>query len=145
VSWIAITVASELPNGGHDDAFRPRFTPVKPPLNAADLSPTRALEELRRIAFSALAGCFDATGTLLPIAAIPAETRTAVASVKVVKRNLTSRDGRLDEVHAVRFWDKVRALEVLAKHLRAARAERRNAGSVDLVQRLQAARLRGKH
>jgi hypothetical protein len=44
------------------------------------------------------------------------EVRTAVASVKVVKRTLTPGDARVDEVHEVTFCDKVRALEQLAEH-----------------------------
>ena len=99
---------------------------------------------MRRIAFSDLAGCFDAAGNLLPIAAMPAETRTAVASVRVVTRNLTSGDDRVDEVHEVRFWDKLRALEALAKHFGLLVERIEHQVSVDWAQRLQAARLRGK-
>jgi hypothetical protein len=53
-------------------------------LQAADLSATRTLDELRRIAFADLAGCFDAAGNLLPLADMSPEARAAVASVKVV-------------------------------------------------------------
>jgi hypothetical protein len=88
--------------------------------------------------------CFDATGNLLPLADMPAETRAAVASVRVVKRHLTSGDGRADEVHEIRFWDKMRALEDLAKHFGLLAERIEHIGSVDLVHRLQAARLRGK-
>lgn len=75
---------------------------------------------------------------------MPPEARTAVASVKVVKRNVTSDDGRVAEVHEVRFWDKLRALEGLAKHFGLLVERVEVSGSVDLVGRLQAARLRGK-
>jgi hypothetical protein len=50
------------------------------------------------------------------VAEMSPETPTAVASVKVVKRNLAADDNRADEVREVRFWDKVRALERLARH-----------------------------
>ena len=42
----------------------------------------RKLEELRRIAFSDPAGCFDAAGNLLPLAEMRPEARAAVASVR---------------------------------------------------------------
>jgi hypothetical protein len=85
-------------------------------LQAVDLSATRTLEELQRIAFFDPAGCFDAAGNLLPLAEMPPDVRAAVASVKVVKRNLTEGDARVDEVYEVTFCDKVRALEQLAEH-----------------------------
>ena len=68
---------------------------------AADLSAQRVLEELRRLAFSNIAHCFDPAGNLLPIQALPAEVRSAVASVKVIKRNLTTGDGvvSVNELH----------------------------------------------
>ena len=49
----------------------------------------------------------------------------------------------MDEVHEVRFWDKVRALEDLAKHFGLFVEKVEHTGSVDLVHRLQAARRRG--
>jgi phage terminase small subunit len=113
-------------------------------LHSVDLSATRTLEEVRRIAFADPAGCFDALGNLLPIADMAPETRTAIASVTVVKRNVTSGESRADEVHEVRLWDKVRALESLAKHFGLLVEKVEHTGSVELVARLQAARLRGK-
>ena len=37
-------------------------------------------------------------------------------ALRLAKRNLTSSDGQLDTVYKLRVWDKVRALEMLAKH-----------------------------
>src|SRR5512134_3713063 len=86
-------------------------------LQAAGLSEERTLEDRRRIAFYDPAGCFDAAGNLLPIAEMPPEIRTAVASVKVVKCDVTPGEGSADEIREVRFCDKVRALESLAEAL----------------------------
>ena len=72
------------------------------------------------------------------------EARAAVASVTVVRRDLTSGDGSVDEIHQVRFWDKLRALEALAKHFGLLVEKVEHQGSVDLVGRLLAARLCGK-
>ena len=40
-----------------------------------------------------------------------------IAGVDVVKRNLTTGDGRLDEIRKVKLWSKVEALDRLAQHL----------------------------
>jgi phage terminase small subunit len=107
------------------------------------LSAARTLEELRRIAFAdprkAIAG-----GNLLPLEQFSDELASAIASVKIIKRNLTSGDGQVDEIHEVKFWDKVRAIEQLAKHFCLLVERIEHTGSVDLVHRLQAARRRGK-
>ena len=67
-----------------------------------------------------------------------------MASVTVVQRNLTSVDGSMHEVHEVRFWDKLRALESLAKHFGLLVEKVEHTHSIDLVGRLHAARLRGR-
>jgi phage terminase small subunit len=85
-------------------------------LDLADLSAVRVLEELRRLGFSDLAVAFDDQGSLLPIRQVPIETRAALASVKVTKKNLTAGDGKTEDVVELRLWDKPRALESLAKH-----------------------------
>jgi hypothetical protein len=112
-------------------------------LAAADIRAAGALEELRRVAFSDPSGCFDAEGNLLPLADMP-PARAAVASVKVVKRKLKAGDWRADEVHEVRFRDTSRSLEQLAKHFGLFVERIEPQVSVDLVGRMQAARLRGK-
>ncbi len=53
---------------------------------------------------------------LRPIQDIPPHTRAAIASVKVKTVNLTAGDAKQDEVVEIRFWDKVRALEMCAEH-----------------------------
>jgi hypothetical protein len=64
---------------------------------------------------------------------MPPETRAAVASVRVVKRHLTSGDWRVDETHEVRLCDKVRALEDLEKHFGLLVEKVEHTGGVDLV------------
>jgi hypothetical protein len=64
---------------------------------------------------------FDAAGNLLTIAEMQPETRTAVATVKVVTRNLTSGDDRVDEVREVRFWGQGARAGEPGEALRAAR------------------------
>jgi hypothetical protein len=57
--------------------------------------------------------------------------------------NLTSGAGKVDEIHEVRFRDKVRAIEHLAKHFGLLVERIEHTRSVDL-RRLQAARRRGR-
>lgn len=87
-------------------------------MTAADLSAVRVLEELRRLSFSSLADCVDATGKLLPLHQLPEGVRAAIASVKLTKKNLTAGDGTTEDVVEVKLWDKPRALEMLAKHFK---------------------------
>lgn len=87
-------------------------------LQQADLNAVRVLEELRRLSFSDLSELVDANGALLPLAQMPAHVRSAIASVKLSKKNLTAGDGVTEDVVEVKLWDKPRALEMLAKHFK---------------------------
>jgi hypothetical protein len=49
---------------------------------------------------------------------LPPEVRSALASVKVVIKNVAAGDGHVDFVHEIKAWDKPRALEMLAKHFK---------------------------
>jgi len=82
----------------------------------ADLTAARILEELRRVATFDPRSCFTETGNLKPIHELTGEQASSIAAVDVVKRNLTSGDGSIDTVYRIKFWDKLRALELLAKH-----------------------------
>jgi phage terminase small subunit len=82
----------------------------------ADLTAARILEELRRLACFDPRSCFTEAGNLKPLHLLTDEQASAIASFEVVKRNLTAGDGAVDTVYKVRFWDKTRALELLAKH-----------------------------
>lgn len=87
-------------------------------LEKTDLTAARTLEELRRLSFSDLRGAFDASGHLLPLDKMSADMRSAIASVKVTKKNLTAGDGVMEDVVELKLWDKTRALDTLAKHFR---------------------------
>ena len=85
-------------------------------LKAADLSATRTLEEIRRLAFADLRKLFDANGNLRSIHELDDEAAASIASIEVVKKNLAAGDGQTDTVHKLKVWDKTRSLEMLAKH-----------------------------
>jgi phage terminase small subunit len=77
----------------------------------AEVSADRVLQELARIAYSDPRKLFNADGSLRPPHELDDDTAAALASLEVVEE----RGQRF--VRRVRKWDKVRALELLAKHL----------------------------
>ena len=99
------------------------------------------------MAFSDVGACFD-QGDLRPLADMSPEVRSTVASLKVVKRNLTTGDGVVDTIHELKLWDKLRALEMLAKHFGLIKERVEHQGSLEVVDilkgRLERAKTRGK-
>lgn len=79
------------------------------------LDADRLLRELAAVAFSDIGDLFDADGSPLPPLLIDPVTRSAVASLTVTRT--VSASGEVTETFRVRFWDKLRALELLARHL----------------------------
>lgn len=85
-------------------------------ITTADLTASRVLEEMRRLSFLDLRSLFDDHGNIKPIHELTPEQGACLASVEVVKKNLAAGDGQTDTVHKLKVWDKVRSLEMLAKH-----------------------------
>jgi phage terminase small subunit len=85
-------------------------------MDDADLKAARVLEELRRLAFVDIRGFFDEAGNLKPIGALTADQGAALGGFEVIKKNAQAGDGVVDTVHKIKLWDKVRALDSLAKH-----------------------------
>ena len=114
-----------MPNpNGPPVASRP---PLKPGIGRtapAKVTRARVETELRHIAFSDPKDLFVrmAAGsrkfTLQEICAMPENVRRAIASVKVRTENLSSGDGKQDTTVEIKFWDKVKALELIGKYLR---------------------------
>jgi phage terminase small subunit len=74
------------------------------------------VRELARVAYSDISAYFDDSGRLRPLHELSPDQRAAIASVKVVRKNLTSGDGCVEYVHEIKLWSKPRALETLGKH-----------------------------
>lgn len=85
-------------------------------IEAAELSAVRVLEEYRRVAFANVQDFHDAEGNLKPISELTREQAAALAGVEILKRNLTAGDGVMDTVYKIKLWDKLKALQDLAKH-----------------------------
>ena len=104
-----------LRNAGIADTIRQRQAALA---ERAELTADRVLEELRRLALADARSFFDDHGNLKPISELTAEQGAAIASFEVLIKNAEAGDGKQDVVHKIRLWDKVRALELLAKYFR---------------------------
>src|SRR5262245_19295605 len=95
--------------------LRRRSRPARPSSSRppAAIDAERVLDELARVAFSDIGDLVDADGHLKPLHQLRDGTAGAVASVDVMSRN---GNGEPYTVLRIRLWDKVRALELLAKH-----------------------------
>ncbi len=75
----------------------------------------RVLRELAVIAFSDIGDLFDPDGRPIPVQQLDPATRRAIAARTV--SSATDASGVLNEKFHVRLWDKLRALDLLARHL----------------------------
>ena len=104
------------------------------------------MDELARVGFSNVAQFFDEHGNLKSITQLEHDHSAAIASFEVLKKNAEAGDGKIDVIHKARLWDKIKALELIGKHLRLFDDHVQVSGSVDLVTTLQSARVRlAKH
>jgi phage terminase small subunit len=74
----------------------------------SDLKAIDVLNEIRKLAFAQVEGAYDEKGNLLPLTEMSDEVRSALVSVE-------SRSGG---VKKIRLADKVKSLEMLAKHFK---------------------------
>jgi len=79
------------------------------------LTKDRLIQELALIAFSNPLELFDENGTLKDITALSENVARSIQSIKV--RLISQKDGSDEVVTEIKFWDKVKTLELLGKHL----------------------------
>jgi len=106
------------------------------------IDPDRVLREAGRLAYSDIRQLFDDAGNFLPIKQWPDDIARAVASVEVVKKNVTTGDGKVDDVLKVRLWDKPGKLQDLMKHHGQLTERVELTGSTELLERLMSGRKR---
>lgn len=75
----------------------------------------RRIRDIEAAANLDIGDLVDRRGNLIALKALPPHVRRAIVSVKVVKRNLTTGDGKVDEVLEVKLIDKGRMHELLAR------------------------------
>lgn len=104
------------PKGRKSDVTIAREAARKRYLQGEALSAQRVLEELRRLAFADIGVLYDKDGNVRPIHEMTREERAPIAGLETIIKNAAAGDGHTDTVLKVKTWDKVRALEQLAKH-----------------------------
>lgn len=87
-----------------------------------ELKADDVIRELMLVAFADLGLAFDAAGKMLPLTQMPPGVRRTLASIEVDEMDLGTRDDEgnpvpLGMTRKVKLWDKLRALELLGKHL----------------------------
>lgn len=85
-------------------------------LQSTDITAQQVLREIAKLSFSNVKMLFDADGNLKPIHTLTDDEAACIASLEVIKKNAEAGDGKIDTVHKVKTWDKVRSIEMLAKH-----------------------------
>ena len=85
-------------------------------LAKSELTAAAVLETLHLIATTDIRDFYTDDGTLKQPQEWTRAQGLGVSSLDVVKRNLTSGDGKVDTVFKMKLCDRVRALESLAKH-----------------------------
>lgn len=74
------------------------------------------LRELANVGFIDIGEAFDDEGSLLPLKKMPASVRRAVSSIET--SSVVLDDGKATFVTKVKFWDKLKALELIGKNLK---------------------------
>jgi phage terminase small subunit len=108
----------------------------------AELSATRTLEEMRRLAFSNVQDLFDEHGDLIPIHKLTREQAACIASLEVIMKNATAGDGKIDRVLKLKVWDKPKVMEMLGKHFALLTERVQIEASDSLVDALKGGRMR---
>src|SRR6266849_11173689 len=85
-------------------------------LKLEEITAERTMRELAHVGFSRIGAVFDKNGNLQPVKQLPDHVQATVASVKTLKTNVVSGDGQQETTREVKLWDKMSALNTLAKH-----------------------------
>ena len=85
-------------------------------LKRADLTATRVLEELRRLALVDARSFWDEEGHVKAFKDLTAEQGAAIAGFEAIIKNAAAGDRHTDLVHKLKLCDKTKALDILAKH-----------------------------
>jgi hypothetical protein len=80
--------------------------------------------------------------TLRALHEMPRDVRACIASIKLRNENLTAGDGVRDQTVEIKFWDKIKALEICAKHLGYIDGKGGNISAKELLEFLEAGRRR---
>jgi phage terminase small subunit len=85
-------------------------------LESADISATRILEEMKRIALVDVRSFFDEHGNAKAIKDLGPDQGAALGGFEVLIKNAKAGDGVTDTIHKFKLWDKPKVLEMFCKH-----------------------------
>ena len=75
----------------------------------------RVIDEIAKVAFADIREILDDEGNLKRLADMPADAAASIGSIEQITRSAA--DGEVVCAQKIRPWDKVRALELLCRHL----------------------------
>lgn len=86
----------------------------------AELSAADVLKEIRKLAFANLTKAYAEDGTLLPLHEMPGDIQLALQSIETdeIFRGRGGSRVKIGETRKIKLVDKIRALEMLAKHFK---------------------------
>jgi len=87
-------------------------------LERRGITADRVLLELARVAFVNARDYWNPDGSAKHPKALTEDEGACLAGFEVLIKNVSGADGLTDTIHKFKLWDKVRGLELLAKHLR---------------------------
>ena len=85
-------------------------------LESADISATRILEEMKRIALVDMRSFFDEHGNAKAIKDLSPDQGAALGGFELLIKNAKAGDGVTDTIHKFKLWDKPKVLEMFCKH-----------------------------
>lgn len=111
-----------------------------------DIKADDVLRELLALATVDVTRAYDETGQLRPLHEIPEDVRKAIAGLDVEQLFEGRGDSRehVGTLRKLKFWDKTKALEMLAKHKALLVEKLEISGTVDIADRMRRGRERAK-
>jgi phage terminase small subunit len=100
----------------------------------------QVINELARIAFADIGAAFDEDGNLKPLHELPEDARRALSGVETDElfEGRGEERAKVGVVRKIKFWDKTRALELLARHFGVLGKQGESEGGITLIIRTDA-------
>ena len=119
---------------------------IKAQEQKAIITADRVLTELARLATCDISQAFDSNGDLLPIHEMPEDCRRAIAGIEIDVLSEWE-DGKKKPIgftKKIKFWDKNKSLETIARHLKMLTDKVEHSATGDLAELIRQARERKK-
>lgn len=91
------------------------------------------LREIAALANVSISDYVRPDGTWKPLSELTREQAACIASVELLRKNVEAGDGHIDTVLKFKLWDKLKALELLAKHFALLTEKIEHSGGIDIT------------